>query len=313
MNLLSVIVPVFNEAEFVLPFYYDLKKYLPKDYELIWVDDGSTDSTLEEIEHLVEKDSRISCIALSENYGKEKAVAAGLEHAEGESILIMHGNLQHPASLIPQMIYLLEQGNDVVSAIPANCAATIPLQKNIFDKFYGILDSISKSKNKKDVSDFRIIKKKVLHKIYNINAGLIPLYSFNLHGIKSFETEYFIAKCKKTEQKYSFQHLVHTAKTALQKSDLQFANSLMTAGSISSVVSIAACSILLSNGPAGETVKLFPLLLFVLILAGAVQLIYYGISRRKKLIALRNTNKITGYNIRDIIVHEAKAIKFSYN
>jgi glycosyltransferase involved in cell wall biosynthesis len=311
MNLLSVIVPVFNEAEFVLPFYYDLKKYLPKDFELIWVDDGSTVSTLEEIEHLVEKDSRISCIALSENYGKEKAVAAGLEHAEGEYILIMHGNLQHPASLIPQMIYLLEQGNDVVSAIPANFATTISMQKNVFDKFYGFLDHISKSKTRKDISDFRLLKKNVLRKIYSIDAGLIPFYSFNLNGIKAFETEYFIAKCKKSELKYSFQHLIHTTKTALQKSDLNFANSLIVTGSILSVVSIATCAVLLSNGLAGN--KLVPLILFALALAGAVQLLSYGLLRRKKIIALCNANKIAEYNICDIIVHEAKTVKFSYN
>lgn len=114
MSLLSIIVPVCNETDSIFPFYYELKKHVPKDFELLWIDNGSTDSTLSELEQLTIMDDRCKCIALSRTFSQEGAIAAGLEFASGKQAIIMKADLHHAPSAIPLMLEKMKSDYDCV-------------------------------------------------------------------------------------------------------------------------------------------------------------------------------------------------------
>lgn len=120
MNKISIVVPCYNEQEVVEIFYEQLikiinqikNKYL---YEIIFIDDGSKDRTLEVLKELKEKDENVKLISFSRNFGKESAIYAGLSNSIGEFVVLMDSDLQHPPEIILEMLQGIENGYDVVA------------------------------------------------------------------------------------------------------------------------------------------------------------------------------------------------------
>lgn len=121
MKLLSAIVPCYNEEENVRCFYDEFMKNKPffdsreLDYELIYVDDGSSDGTAQEVRRVIAEDSRVHLISFSRNFGKEAAMYAGMQEAKGDYVAIMDADLQDPPSLLPELYGYLEQGYDTAA------------------------------------------------------------------------------------------------------------------------------------------------------------------------------------------------------
>jgi len=114
----SVIIPVYNEEENIIPLYERLTPVLneiSQDSEVIFIDDGSTDGTLEKIKEVLKRDKRIRCLSLRKNFGQTPAISAGFDHAEGEIIITMDGDLQNDPMDIPRLIKKIDEGYDVVS------------------------------------------------------------------------------------------------------------------------------------------------------------------------------------------------------
>ena len=117
---LSIVIPVYNESETITELYRRLSgtlKKLPQEHEIIFIDDGSTDATFRCIHELAEKDQVIRGISFSRNFGHQVAVSAGIEHAGGDAIIIMDGDLQDPPEIIPAFIEKFKQGFDVVYGV----------------------------------------------------------------------------------------------------------------------------------------------------------------------------------------------------
>ena len=117
VTLLSILVPAYNESECLPSFYEKLCEAVASltcRIEILLVNDGSTDDTLDCIKKLQQSDSRIVCVDLSRNYGKEAAVSAGIMHIQGDALVILDADLQHPPELIPEMLAGIEQGFDDV-------------------------------------------------------------------------------------------------------------------------------------------------------------------------------------------------------
>jgi glycosyltransferase involved in cell wall biosynthesis len=116
--MLSVVIPAYNEEENVPILYEKLKKVLDslgEDYEIIFVDDGSTDGTYQRLKQLAEKDSRLKVIRFKRNYGQTAAMSAGFEHAKGDVIITLDADLQNDPEDIPLLLEKLEEGYHVVS------------------------------------------------------------------------------------------------------------------------------------------------------------------------------------------------------
>lgn len=162
-KLISVVIPAFNEEAGILSFYKNLRKHLPKgyEYELIFIDDGSRDSTLEILQAISDEDKDVRVLALSRNFGKEAATTAGIAEAHGDATLIMDSDGQHPVELIRDFIRKWESGFQVVVGIRSENQKEGFVKKYGSKVFYKILNSMSEEKLIPGSTDFRLIDKEV--------------------------------------------------------------------------------------------------------------------------------------------------------
>jgi glycosyltransferase involved in cell wall biosynthesis len=163
--LLSVVVPAYNEEE-VLPVFHErlsaVLASLNMDGEIVYVNDGSTDRTMEVLQNLKEKDSRISIVDLSRNFGKEIALTAGLDHANGDAVVVIDADLQDPPELIADFIKHWREGHDVVYAKRTRRDGESFFKKATAYGFYRIIQGVSRVKIPEDTGDFRLLSRRAV-------------------------------------------------------------------------------------------------------------------------------------------------------
>jgi glycosyltransferase involved in cell wall biosynthesis len=166
---ISIIVPVFNEQAGVKVFYSQLSDILDQiadfEFEIIFIEDGSTDDTLIRLISLVETDQRVRIIELSRNFGKEAAISAGLDAAIGDAAIPMDVDLQDPPELITTMIEAWSDGAEVVLARRICRSSDSFLKRKTAESFYNIHNRLSDTKIPANVGDFRLIDKLVIDAI----------------------------------------------------------------------------------------------------------------------------------------------------
>lgn len=173
-KLCSCIVPCFNEEE-VIPLYYEEMQKVRKqeegkiDFEIIFIDDGSKDKTLEVIKKLSEQDECIHYVSFSRNFGKEAAMYAGFEHANGEYVVTMDVDLQDPPHLIPEMIRSIEEeGYDSVATRRVTRKGEPPIRSFFARRFYGLINKISDADIVDGARDFRMMKRDMVNAILSM-------------------------------------------------------------------------------------------------------------------------------------------------
>lgn len=162
---LSIVVPMMNEGEMVDALFERLVPVLERaepDYEILCVDDGSTDDTWQRLVAARAANPRIRAIALSRNFGKENALTAGLDFAGGRAVIPMDADLQDPPELIPEMLRLWREGNDVVLAHRAARDEEPMLKRATADAFYRLIGRFSPLEIPADVGDFRLMDERVV-------------------------------------------------------------------------------------------------------------------------------------------------------
>jgi len=162
---ISIVIPVFNEADIITKSLPEIKKYV-KDtglsYEIIVIDDGSNDGTWDVLHKISLKNPELRAIKLSRNFGKESAMSAGLEHASGNAVLIMDGDLQHPPDIIPDMIRSWkENGFDIVEAVKAERGNEHLSSKIGAKLFYWLMKRLTEF-DLDNSSDFKLLDRKVV-------------------------------------------------------------------------------------------------------------------------------------------------------
>jgi glycosyltransferase involved in cell wall biosynthesis len=163
-KLISVVIPMYFEEENVMDCYTRLGYVLKnREYELIFVNDGSTDRTLPLLEELAEKDKRVKVISFSRNFGHQMAVSAGIEHARGDGVVLIDADLQDPPEVILEMIAKWEEGYDVVYGKRAKREGESAFKKVTAKLFYRFLDKMSDVKIPRDTGDFRLMDRKVVN------------------------------------------------------------------------------------------------------------------------------------------------------
>lgn len=163
--LLSIVVPAFNEQEVLPEFHKRLSAVLNTivaEAEIIYVNDGSTDATFAVLEKLHAKDPRLIILDLSRNFGKEIALTAGLDHANGDAIVVIDADLQDPPKLIPKLIEHWQAGNDVVYATRLSRTGESAFKKITAFFFYRIIASVSRIPIPEDTGDYRLISRRAL-------------------------------------------------------------------------------------------------------------------------------------------------------
>jgi len=169
--LISVIVPAYNEEIVIKSFYQKISSVLDSqsfDAEIIFVNDGSTDSTLEILLQLKELDFRIIIVDLSRNFGKEIAMTAGLDCCKGDAVVIIDADLQDPPELIPELILKWQAGYDVVYAKRISREGESPLKKLTSKTFYRILKHLSRVNIPEDTGDFRLMSRRAVNALNSL-------------------------------------------------------------------------------------------------------------------------------------------------
>ena len=166
MKLISILIPAYNEEAVLDKLYARLAKLADTqkgyNFEFLFVNDGSKDKTLEIIKDFAEKDTRVSYVNLSRNFGKEIGMIAGLDHVQGEATVIIDADLQDPPELIPQMIELWEEGYDDVYAKRKSREGETWFKKATSRLYYKTLQNLTHIPIQKDTGDFRLLDRRVV-------------------------------------------------------------------------------------------------------------------------------------------------------
>jgi glycosyltransferase involved in cell wall biosynthesis len=162
--MLCVVSPCFNEAGGIRYFYSALKKTLSAlgdcDHRMIFVDDGSADATLAVLNEIAAADAHVRVYALSRNFGHQVALTAGCDVAEGDAIVLMDSDLQHPPEIIPELIAKWRAGADVVSAVRSSTKGASFFKQASARAFYGLLNSVSDTHIVPDAADFVLLSRR---------------------------------------------------------------------------------------------------------------------------------------------------------
>lgn len=220
---ISIVVPTFNEEGNIEVLYQEIRKVFSAeesfDFELIYVNDGSTDDSLEYIKRLSNEDHRVRFLSFSRNFGHQNALKAGLDHAEGDAVISMDADMQHPPTLIPQMIKLWKEGSDVVFSIRHDNNQISLFKKSTSKFFYRLVNYLSDNKLEEGTADFRLIDRKVVSVLRTYNEsniffrGIIPTLGFKQIGIQYTPQNRFSGTTK-----YSFSKMLKFALTGITSS-----------------------------------------------------------------------------------------------
>jgi glycosyltransferase involved in cell wall biosynthesis len=212
---ISIVIPSFNEEGNIKIIVNALNEVLQKlnyRYELIFVDDGSSDKTLHLLQEISATDSNVFFIELSRNFGHQNALKAGLDLASGDCIITMDGDMQHPPEMIPQLIEKWEEGYDIVYTRRLE-DKKLPAFKKITSKyFYKFINSISEIKIEEGTADFRLMDKKVSTVFFAFSENELFIRGLvNWVGFKQFAIDYKPAERFSGNSKYTVKKMMQFA------------------------------------------------------------------------------------------------------
>lgn len=286
MEKISVIVSCYNEEK-ALPLFYEEMERVKKqdfegivDFEYIFVNDGSKDKTLEIIKTLRENDKKVRYISFSRNFGKEAAMLAGLEAAEGDYVTLMDADLQDPPALLKQMYdAIVNEGYDCVGTRRVTRKGEPPIRSFFARMFYKIINKMSNIEMVDGARDYRLMKRKVVDSIISLKE--YNRYSKGLFSFVGFDTkwiEYENVERVAGETKWSFWKLFKYAIegiTAFSTTPLIFSSLL---GILFCLIAfIAIIFIIIKTLVYGDPTSGWPSLACIIVFVGGVQLFSIGI------------------------------------
>ncbi|MCM3790395.1 glycosyltransferase family 2 protein [Domibacillus indicus] len=211
---ISYIIPAYNEAENIPKVLQAINQEMNGQfyaYEVIFVDDGSADDTLDVIKQLAFHCKEVQYISFTRNFGKESAMLAGLQHAQGDAVILMDADLQHPPSLISQLLKGYEEGYDQVIA-KRNRTGDSPVRSIISSFFYRLVNHTVDVKLTDGEGDFRLLSRRAVNALLTLSEGnrfSKGLYSWIGYGQKTISYENVARECGET--KWSFPKLLNYA------------------------------------------------------------------------------------------------------
>ncbi|MBO4293581.1 MAG: glycosyltransferase family 2 protein [Clostridia bacterium] len=216
MKKISIVIPVYNEEAVLKNLIQRLAILIQNttnyEFEVIFVNDGSKDKTLEILEEISKIEKRLKIISFSRNFGHQAAVTAGIKYVTGDAVVIIDADLQDPPELIPQMIELWEQGNEVIYGKRKKRKGESAFKILSAKMFYKTLNALSDVEIPKDTGDFRLVDRKVIDVINQMpehNKFLRGLFSWV--GFKQYAFEYERQERKAGKTKYPFRKMMKLA------------------------------------------------------------------------------------------------------
>lgn len=278
---ISCIVPVYNEEKLITKFLSQLKESLSQlahQFEILVVDDGSRDQTLDKILNLP-KHYPIKLIRFSRNFGKETALMAGLEHCTGELAILMDADFQHPIDLLPTFLNYWGEGYDMVYGLRQNRDSETPMKRNFAHLFYWLMTKITKIDIPSHAGDFRLLDRKVIDSLNRFRERtrfMKGLYAWV--GFEKIGVPYQVHERAEGKSGWGFGKLTELAITGITSfSDVP----LRVWGLIGFIISflslIYAIYIIAVTLIYGADLPGFPTLVVAIMFLGGIQLLSVGI------------------------------------
>jgi len=285
--LLSVIVPCYNEEESVPIFYKEILKTLNKigenlEFELIFIDDGSSDKTLEVIKELCCSEERIRFVSFSRNFGKEAAIFAGLEKSKGDFVAVMDVDLQDPPELLISMYEELikeETPYDCVATRRVNRKGESKIRSFFARKFYSLINKISKTEIVDGARDYRLMTRKMVNSILSLKEySRFSKGIFSWVGFKTKWIEYENVERVAGKTSWSFWGLFFYAlEGIIGFSTLPLAIASILGFVLCAVSFILVLFIIIKTLIFGDRAVGYPSLMCAIIFIGGIQLLCIGI------------------------------------
>ncbi len=281
-KLISFIIPVLNEAanlDALLARVMRVLSTVPERWEIVFVDDGSTDTTLEQIRRHNARDARITAISFSRNFGKEVAIAAGLNYVHGDAAIILDADLQHPPEVALTFIEKWRDGYNIVYGDRVDRNTDGPFRRLYAHGFYRLFNVLSRGNIPSGAGDFRLLDRKAIDAMNRFkeqsrfNKGL-----YSWIGFKSVGVPYQVAERVGGVTKWSFRRLIRFAidgLTSFSTLPLRVWSVLGLAISVGAI--IYATIVLVKTLIFGTDVPGFPSLIISVMLLAGVQLISLGV------------------------------------
>lgn len=282
---ISILVPCYNEESSLPLFYEELSRIMENtelsayEWEILLINDGSKDDTLNIMRHMREHDNRVSYVDLSRNFGKEKAMMAGFDYVTGDCMIIMDADLQDPPSLIPEMVHWWEQGYDDVYAKRKSRGEESWLRKQFSLLFYNLLQKMTKIEILKNVGDFRLLDRNCINALKRLRES--ERYTKGMFcwiGFKKKEILFDRGDRVAGKSAWNFWSLFSLAIegiTSFTTSPLRISS--IFGFTISIVAFIYMIFIILKTMLFGEPVQGFPTIVTLILFLGGIQLISIGI------------------------------------
>lgn len=283
-KLISLIIPCHNEEESLPYLYKELQRVSKEmqnyDFELLFIDDGSTDSTVDVVKGFAENDNRVFYLKLSKNFGKEAAMYAGFCSAKGDYVAVMDADMQDPPALIPQMVDLIENENyDSVATRRADRKGEPPIRSFFARLFYKIINKISDADIVDGARDFRLMKREMVEAIIQISER--NRFSKGIFGWIGFKTKWIPYENQKRvagETKWSFWGLLKYSIEGIINFSIAPLSLASLLGLLFTLVAfIAIIFIIARKFIMGDPVSGWPSLVCIITFIGGIQLFCMGI------------------------------------
>jgi len=281
-KLISIVVPVYNEAEVIGEMYRRLTRVasaLPDlDYELVVVDDGSRDSSFQALHPIAQADPRLRVLKLSRNFGHQTAITAGIDVARGDAIVIIDADLQDPPEVIPEMIARWREGFDVVFGVRAKRSGETLMKLATASVFYRMLHRMTNISIPVDAGDFRLMSRRAADQLRAMREkdrfvrGLISWIGFRQAGVVYQREARFAGKTK-----YPFRKMLKFAIDGLTSFSTVPLKLATWMGYFASAFAFIYLASVFVQKWLGKTVEGWATIMVAMLFMGGVQLICLGI------------------------------------
>lgn len=279
---LSVVVPAYNEQEVLPEFHRRLTSVLERmriSSEVVYVNDGSTDRTIDLLRALRTVDPRVTIVDLSRNFGKEAALTAGLDHAVGEAVVVIDADLQDPPELIPQLVAEWQAGFDMVYARRTARDGETAMKKTSAALFYRVIRAISKVEIPSDTGDFRLLSRRAvdalrrLREQHRFMKGLFAWIGYPQKAVPYRRDSRFAG-----ETKWNYWKLWNFALEGITSFTIAPLKIATYVGVFVALLAfVFAAWIVYKTIMYGDPVRGYPSLMVVVLFLGGVQLLFIGV------------------------------------
>lgn len=278
---ISIVIPVCNEEAnipVIIPQLAEVMTTTGCRYKIIFIDDGSTDRTLEVLRQQSLQYSTVFFLSLSRNFGHQNALKAGLDMADGDAVIMMDGDMQHPPVLIPDLLTRWKEGYDIVYTIRKDHKEIPLLKRKTSDMFYNLINNLSDIELEAGTADFRLMDKKVVEVFRNFSEtdlfmrGLVKWMGFSQIGI-----EYDPGQRTSGRSKYTLRKMIRFAIQGITSFSTRPLYIAVYLGFIFSLISLLYIPYIIYSYFFGHTISGWTSIIVTIVFFGGLQLMILGI------------------------------------